>query len=470
MKPMLWKSPVARSLLCGLALFSAVSAAQAQDAAPAAAADAAPAQGLRVVTDPAGAEVQIDRNFRGVTPLNLPGLEPGTHLVTVSLRNHRTLHKTIHLEAGVAYPLDFRMEPIVGSVLVRSEPAGVDVAMDGDHRGTTPLLLTRLALGSHRLQFTRPGYQPRTVELDIDGAAPKAVDVALVADSATVRVTTDPPGAEVYLGGARYGVSPIVMERIPAGESVLEVRADGYETAKRSLRVVAGEDAAVEVSLKELPATLKVVSIPVGARVYVNNEFRGETPLTLPGLPPASYRVRVERPDCDPVARDVALARGASVTEEFRLAANCGSIRVLTTPANVTVMVDGKVLGETKAPNDQTDQISDATTFDNIPAGERVVVFSRKGYTTVRQKVVVERNQTVALENVRLARIFIPDYTVRTKTNVFTGVFKKRTDDAITLEIRPGIERAIPMAEITEARPLRDGELETIKSGGTPKP
>ena len=65
-------------------------------------------------------------------------------------------------------------------------------------------------------------------------------------------------------------------------------------------------------------ASLRVVSIPEKARVYVKDEFRGVTPLNLPNLQPGSYRVRVELPGFETDARTIELPRGGAKTEEFR--------------------------------------------------------------------------------------------------------------------------------------------------------
>jgi len=412
---------------------------------------------LGIVTDPPGASVAVDRIPRGSSPLELQDLAPGKHLVAVSMRGYRDWFETVSLAAGVRRTLEARLEPIRGTALIRSEPAGANVSLDGAHRGVTPLLLTNLELGKHRVSITRPGFQDRVLDLEVLNANPQQLKASLLTDSATLRVNTDPAGAEVHLNGVLRGQAPVVLERIPDGNSELEIRYDGFAPHRQSIRLSAGDDETVSIVLAPLPASLQVVSQPPGARVYLDNQFRGETPLAIEALQPAIYRVRLELAAHDPMARDVTLGRAASRVEEFRLVANCGAIRVLTSPAGVAVLVDGKLGGTTAAKPDETDQVSEPLTIELVPVGRREVTFSRPGFYEQRRSVDVERDKTATLD-VTLRRRFIPDYEVRTENNVYRGVLIHITSEFVRLETEVGVIRSFPLKDIKSRRPLRDDE------------
>ncbi|HXK08315.1 MAG TPA: TonB family protein [Vicinamibacteria bacterium] len=98
--------------------------------------------------------------------------------------------------------------------------------------------------------------------------------------------------------------------------------------------------------------TLRVESEPAGARVRVNGEVRGETPLQLPGLALGAYQVRVDLRGYDPQSRDVTLD-GASPSAELRLtlaraaAPASGAADIVSTPAGASVSIDGRPAGAT---------------------------------------------------------------------------------------------------------------------------
>ena len=416
-----------------------------------------PPASLRVMSDPAGAQVYVGGILRGETPLECDIPETGKAVVRLSLSGYRDAWGTVDLESGISRSLNMKLEPLRAAVLVHSDPDGAAVALDGAHVGETPLLMPRVPLGTHRLAISRPGFQPKTVEIDVPNAVPQRVDVSLVTDSATLRVSTDPDGAEVLLNGVPRGEAPVVIERIPDGDVKLEVRAEGYKTFAQDLRLSAGDDESLEVRLEPMPATLQIVTIPSGARVYVGDDFRGESPLTLDELVPGSYRVRVELPAYDISVRNIELGRAASVVEEFRLIPNCGSLLVSTSPADVTVLVDGKVRGTTTAKPDETDRISETLEIPLVAAGTRELVFTREGYHEARKTVEVMRDQATTV-SVELRRRFIPDFEVRTAENTYRGVFQSRTAEFVRIETEPGVIRAFTIEQVLSARPLRDDE------------
>jgi serine/threonine protein kinase len=101
---------------------------------------------------------------------------------------------------------------------------------------------------------------------------------------------------------------------------------------------------------------LLVRSTPSGARVRVDGQVRGRTPLALRDLPLRVLRVRVEQDGYQADERRVALsARQPSVTVESRLAAvapppptaTAGALLVESRPTGATVFVDGRRIGAT---------------------------------------------------------------------------------------------------------------------------
>ena len=419
-----------------------------------------PVARLEVTSEPPQATVAIDRQTRGETPLVVADLAPGEHLVTVQKRGYATAYQSVTVAAQDKRAVACKLEPITGVLLVRSTPTNADVTVDGLDLGRTPLLITTLPLGERRLKVATPGFQPKEVPVNLEDRTPVQVSVDLVSDSATLTVECDVAGATVRVNGIDRGAAPSTTERIPEGEVTLEVQADGYAPFQQKLKLAAGEVQRIKVPLAPLPSGLKIVSLPDKARVYVNNEFRGTAPLALPNLAAGSYRVRVEMDGFDPEARTVDLARGASKTEEFRLVSNTGRLDVTTEPDGVTVLIDGRKVGDTHAKPDATTAISEPLAVEGIAAGEHEVRVVRKGYFEKAQKVQVEQGKAIPL-HIALARRFIPDYQVVTDHGVYKGVLESVTEDFIRLETAPGVMTAIPMRDVKTRQALReDGRTE----------
>jgi eukaryotic-like serine/threonine-protein kinase len=98
--------------------------------------------------------------------------------------------------------------------------------------------------------------------------------------------------------------------------------------------------------------SLRIESEPAAARVRVNGEVKGETPLHLSELPLGSYRVRVDLRGYESQSQDVTLDAG-SPSAELRLALvrpappSTGAADIVSTPAGASVSVDGRPAGVT---------------------------------------------------------------------------------------------------------------------------
>jgi TonB family protein len=106
------------------------------------------------------------------------------------------------------------------------------------------------------------------------------------------------------------------------------------------------------VALPPSVGALRIESEPSGARVRVNGQAKGQTPLQLSDLPLGSYEVRVEQKGYDPQTRDVSLKAGAVAgVLQFALvrsaAAAPGGADVVSTPPGASVSVDGRPAGTT---------------------------------------------------------------------------------------------------------------------------
>ena len=408
-----------------------------------------------VTSDPAGAAVKVNGIQRGITPLEL-SLPPARYLVELSLKDFENAVRTIDCAPGAASATaDFKLAPITAPVLISTEPSGVTITRDGAFAGVSPLLLPEVPIGRYRIDLALGGYKPQQVELNVSSATPQQIKTTLINSSATLNITSEPDGAAVSVNGIFRGEAPVTVDRIQEGKSLIEITSKGFTPYKEEITLSAGEAFAIHAKLIAIPAKLRIASEPAGAKVYIDNQLRGNTPLELPEIPSGTYRVRVEMPNHEPMARTVELANNQESVEEFKLTQTVGSLRVVTSPADVSIFIGGKLFGETVAGTNATDQISEPLDLQNVPVGESEVLFQRQGYAQVKQTVVVERGQTLVMETVKLARMFVPDVEISTARGVYKGVYINQDQDFYRIETSPGVIRAIPVKDITRRRLIR---------------
>ncbi len=98
----------------------------------------------------------------------------------------------------------------------------------------------------------------------------------------TLSVTTDPQGAEVWLQGIRWGVTPYTTQ-ISSKVTQLKVQLKGYKVIE--VPIPEGALPPLNYGLDPLPARLSLNTDPPGAKVSLNGEPLGETPLQNQFIP-----------------------------------------------------------------------------------------------------------------------------------------------------------------------------------------
>ena len=115
--------------------------------------------------------------------------------------------------------------------------------------------------------------------------------------SGSLLIRSSPADADVLVNGRPRGKTPLTLRDLATGSYTIRVARDGYATEERELQVTARRPtASTTFNLRPTAGLggINVQSRPPGARVFVNDQAVGSTPLVLPGLPAGSATVRIE--------------------------------------------------------------------------------------------------------------------------------------------------------------------------------
>jgi TonB family protein len=149
--------------------------------------------------------------------------------------------------------------PSAGSLRVATRPDGARVLVNGEQRGSSPLLLEALPLGTYRVRIERGGFEAEELVAAITAEAPAAsLDVALRPQApavpaapkpAILRIRSSPPGARVAVDGRDVGVTPIERLQVDGGSRVVRVLRDGYLPWEDTFRARAGRTETIDAVL-----------------------------------------------------------------------------------------------------------------------------------------------------------------------------------------------------------------------------
>lgn len=411
---------------------------------------------LRIECAPTGAVLIVAGKPRGELPMTLVGLKPGRMILTARMDGYRDTRQSVVLAAGERKTVKLELSELTGLVLVRSVPPDSDITLDGAFRGKTPQLISDFPSGTHRLKIAKPGFFAKDVEVTVKDRAPQLVSLDLTSDAAVLSVNSEPAGATVVVNGANHGTTPCKIEALPSGDVQVEVRMEGYSTFQQTVKLAAGQAFQVSATLIARPGDLTILSSPDHAKVYVDNQLRGEAPVTLTGQPPGPHRVRVELKGFETEARDVKVKAGDKVTEEFRLVQNSGVIMLVTEPGGVRVIIDGEVQGETKpAP---AGLVSQPFEVKFLSPGEHSLQLVRPGWTYQPSKFTIESGKAATLHE-KLSRLFIPDIEVRTHDDIVRGVLLREfASGDLEIERQPGVIVRVQAIDIIKRTAIKQGE------------
>jgi len=259
----------------------------------------APATGrLAVQTNPAGAEVVIDGQSRGVTPLTL-SLSPGPHtLELVSGTSRRSIPVSITAQAEASQFIEMPPATAVdGQLDVRTDPAGARVSVDGQRRGVSPLTVTGLAPGKHVVLLENDlGSVSEDVTIESGGAASLVVPLrtpqgAPVSGWISIVV---PAEVQVFENDRLLGSSRTDRIMVATGRHDLQFvnEALGYRSTQ-TIQVGPGQVAKAEPAWPQ--GTIAINAAP-WANVWLDGRDLGETPVGSTQVPIGTHEVVFRHP------------------------------------------------------------------------------------------------------------------------------------------------------------------------------
>ena len=217
---------------------------------------AASTGGLRVQTEPAHLAISVDGVSRGVSPISLDNVQPGSHDVTV-----RTAGGVIKRSASVL-PNEIASIIVVASATPPPDTGAVSagwlnvtsaVALDmregGKLIGTTEASRLLLPAGDHDIDFENKllGF---TSHRSVHIGAGKATTVTIDLPNGVVSINAL-PWAEVWIDGERVGETPIGNVSRQIGTHEVLFRHPQLGERRETVIIAAGKPARIGVDLRK---------------------------------------------------------------------------------------------------------------------------------------------------------------------------------------------------------------------------
>jgi tetratricopeptide (TPR) repeat protein len=252
---------------------------------------------IAVSSRPAGARVSLNGEFLSLTDFFPIDVLVGQYVVEIEREGYRTETRTLTIAPRATETLEVELVRTLATFYFVTEPAGVEIWIDGQLRATSSGALAPdlhesvrsrgldparvsgrtevagITPGSHAVEFRKPCYQTRKSVLEVPEAQDYEADPVRLEDSVgSLTLTSDPPGAQIFVDGEAMGHTPRELSRVCSGKHRLEVK---HASGKFVQDVLVGRNESLSLDCPIRPSLAflgAVAESPSGERILAEVE------------------------------------------------------------------------------------------------------------------------------------------------------------------------------------------------------
>lgn len=230
-------------------------------------------------TNPSNAEIYINDQLRGLSPLTIPLLE-GNYICRIEKTLHKTDEFDIIVKTDNTINITRTLEEldIYGKININCDDFA-DIYID-NQKIATGFYSGRIIQGVHIVEVRSENYKTFTREILIVANRDYNIDTYLEAKLGTISVQSSPLGASIFIDGEYVGSTPKFVRDIKVGQRKITLEKEGYASSSKVVNVIYDKTAEYDFVLV-LGRQLTIKTEPETADVYLNNVIIGQSPVVF---------------------------------------------------------------------------------------------------------------------------------------------------------------------------------------------
>jgi serine/threonine protein kinase len=286
-----------------------------------------------ISSSPPGASVQWQGHEIGKTPLTNYALPAGDQVIELQMPNYLARPIEFTVKDGATADLGvITLTKQLGKIRLTTTPTGVGFKINGPEQrtisGKTPASFEDLAVGKYEITLSQPGWPDYSETVDLTANNP--VEINHIFRGTDVTLSSDPPGASIFLGKIKLGDAPLKVN-LPSGP--LEITSRFGELAPVTQNINPDPQWVTAVQFKHSYGTLAISSDRPDAHAFVDGKEIGRLPAQAV-LPPGNHKVLLSAADAPDKIDTVSLAEGqhSDLHVQFTPASGAGTPLLTPTP------------------------------------------------------------------------------------------------------------------------------------------
>ncbi len=234
---------------------------------------------VQIDSDPSGAEIFIDDQSKGISPIDLDIVQ-GSHTLSIRKSGYKDLDSELTVQARENMIMEpFELARLDSKLRIITNPEGASVNLNSVYLGMTPINVNLEPLVPHLISLSKPGFrtQESSIELDTVEALGSmgrefdelTVDLQPIFGNVTIEGTKD---ALLMIDGATIGKIPLKVSLI-AKEQSLTVQKEGLVTQEIKVKPTPGFDQTLNIRLLT-PEETVLAAMPQSLKTSQGLEMR----------------------------------------------------------------------------------------------------------------------------------------------------------------------------------------------------
>lgn len=222
----------------------------------------------------------------------------GNYNYTVQAKDYHPISSSVSvLDPNNKVEVNVNLKPAFGKVTVKESPItnGANVYVDNKLIGKVPLTIDRISSGTHQIKIAKAMYKSYKATFTVDDGETTMITPNLEANFSVIRFTVDNE-AEIWINDERKGVGEW-KGNLEYGDYKVETRKAYHRSQSRVCTISSSADEQTFKLTAPTPiyGSLNIDIIPDGAKVLLDGNNVGETPLFLQHVLIGPHSLSIEK-------------------------------------------------------------------------------------------------------------------------------------------------------------------------------